>query len=110
MKEGLDASCHSKSLGVEGPWEAPDLEPMLLQPGSGWAPVRVKCRLCSSDEDEVLYQKLSWEQWQLETLVDLLSHCQKSGLAGDFFLRCLQVRGCLCWEPGSRKHLTFQGG
>ncbi|XP_019360908.1 PREDICTED: transport and Golgi organization protein 6 homolog [Gavialis gangeticus] len=51
-----------------------------------------------SDEDEVLYQKLSWEQWQLETLVDLLSHCQKSGLAGDFFLRCLQELTCMAAE------------
>ncbi|XP_006027919.1 transport and Golgi organization protein 6 homolog [Alligator sinensis] len=51
-----------------------------------------------SDEDEVLYQKLSWEQWQLETLVDLLSHCQKSGLAGDFFLRCLQELTCVAAE------------
>ncbi|KAH0619729.1 hypothetical protein JD844_000673 [Phrynosoma platyrhinos] len=44
----------------------------------------------SHDEDEVLYQKVSSEQWQLEQLVDLLSHCQSSGLAGDFFLRCLK--------------------
>ncbi|XP_029139068.1 transport and Golgi organization protein 6 homolog [Protobothrops mucrosquamatus] len=43
-----------------------------------------------SDEDEALYQKLSSEQWQLEQLVDLLSHCQRGGLAGDFFLGCLK--------------------
>ncbi|XP_042336576.1 transport and Golgi organization protein 6 homolog [Sceloporus undulatus] len=44
----------------------------------------------SHDEDEALYQKVSSEQWQLEQLVDLLSHFQSSGLAGDFFLRCLK--------------------
>lgn len=44
-----------------------------------------------SDEDEALYQKLSSEQWQLEQLVDLLSHCRRGSLAGDFFLGCLKV-------------------
>ncbi|XP_068267299.1 LOW QUALITY PROTEIN: transport and Golgi organization protein 6 homolog [Nyctibius grandis] len=44
-----------------------------------------------SDEDEVLYQKVSSEQCCLENLVELLSHCQQSGLAGDFFIRCLQA-------------------
>ncbi|XP_062997035.1 transport and Golgi organization protein 6 homolog [Elgaria multicarinata webbii] len=44
----------------------------------------------ASDEDESLYQKVSSEQQQLEQMVDLLSHCQSSGLAGDFFLRCLK--------------------
>ncbi|XP_053255851.1 transport and Golgi organization protein 6 homolog isoform X3 [Podarcis raffonei] len=42
------------------------------------------------DEDEALYQKVSFEQWQLEQLVELLSRCQSSGLAGDFFLCCLK--------------------
>ncbi|KAM3829044.1 transport and Golgi organization protein 6 homolog isoform 2-T2 [Vipera latastei] len=42
------------------------------------------------DEDEALYRKLSSEQWRLEQLVDLLSHCQRGGLAGDFFLGCLK--------------------
>ncbi|NXD48467.1 TNG6 protein, partial [Corvus moneduloides] len=43
-----------------------------------------------SDEDEALYQKISWEQCHVESLVELLSHCQKSGLAGDFFIHCLK--------------------
>ncbi|NXI09473.1 TNG6 protein, partial [Irena cyanogastra] len=43
-----------------------------------------------SDEDEALYQKISSEQCHLESLVELLSHCQKSGLAGDFFIHCLK--------------------
>ncbi|XP_014446491.1 LOW QUALITY PROTEIN: transport and Golgi organization protein 6 homolog [Tupaia chinensis] len=42
------------------------------------------------DEDEALYQKVSSEQGQMEHLGDLLSHCQKSGLAGDFFIFCLK--------------------
>ncbi|KFO72595.1 Transport and Golgi organization protein 6, partial [Cuculus canorus] len=45
----------------------------------------------SSDEDEALYQKVSSEQCHVENLVELLSHCQKSGLAGDFFIRCLKA-------------------
>ncbi|NXC84132.1 TNG6 protein, partial [Cercotrichas coryphoeus] len=44
----------------------------------------------TSDEDEALYQKISLEQCQVESLVELLSHCQKSGLAGDFFIHCLK--------------------
>ncbi|KAM9182767.1 LOW QUALITY PROTEIN: transport and Golgi organization protein 6 homolog [Mergus octosetaceus] len=44
-----------------------------------------------SDEDEALYQKVSSEQCYVESLVELLSHCQKSGLAGDFFIRCLKA-------------------
>ncbi|NXM18138.1 TNG6 protein, partial [Ploceus nigricollis] len=43
-----------------------------------------------SDEDEALYQKVSLEQCHVESLVELLSHCQKSGLAGDFFIHCLK--------------------
>ncbi|NWI94293.1 TNG6 protein, partial [Pitta sordida] len=43
-----------------------------------------------SDEDEALYQKISWEQCHVQSLVELLSHCQKSGLAGDFFIHCLK--------------------
>ncbi|XP_064375930.1 transport and Golgi organization protein 6 homolog isoform X2 [Dromaius novaehollandiae] len=44
-----------------------------------------------SDEDEALYQKVSSEQRHMESLAELLSHCQKSGLAGDFFIRCLKA-------------------
>nr|XP_025040007.1 transport and Golgi organization protein 6 homolog [Pelodiscus sinensis] len=43
-----------------------------------------------SDEDEALYQRVSAEQWRAEQLVDLLAHCQESGLAGDFFICCLK--------------------
>ncbi|XP_030138407.4 transport and Golgi organization protein 6 homolog [Taeniopygia guttata] len=43
-----------------------------------------------SDEDEALYQKISLEQCHVESLVELLSHCQKGGLAGDFFIYCLK--------------------
>nr|XP_005504772.1 transport and Golgi organization protein 6 homolog [Columba livia] len=44
-----------------------------------------------SDEDEALYQKVSLEQCHVENLVELVSHCQKSGLAGDFFICCLKA-------------------
>ncbi|XP_069918737.1 transport and Golgi organization protein 6 homolog isoform X1 [Oryctolagus cuniculus] len=42
------------------------------------------------DDDEALFQKVSSEQGQVEHLGDLLSHCQESGLAGDFFIFCLK--------------------
>lgn len=48
-----------------------------------------------SDEEEALFQKVSSEQWQLEQLGGLVAQCQRSSLAGDFFLRCLKVGG---WE------------
>uniref|UniRef100_A0A673U112 Transport and golgi organization 6 homolog n=1 Tax=Suricata suricatta TaxID=37032 RepID=A0A673U112_SURSU len=46
--------------------------------------------ISDEDEDEALYQKVSSEQCQAEHLGDLLSHCQECGLAGDFFIFCLQ--------------------
>lgn len=52
-----------------------------------------------SDEDEALYQKVSSEQCHVESLVELLSHCQQSGLAGDFFIHCLKVRALLGEHP-----------
>uniref|UniRef100_A0A803TIQ3 Transport and golgi organization 6 homolog n=1 Tax=Anolis carolinensis TaxID=28377 RepID=A0A803TIQ3_ANOCA len=71
------------------------LPPLLcqFQVGSeGGVMAAVKADLSpDKDEDEALYQKVSSEQWRLEQLVGLLSHCQSSGLAGDFFLRCLKV-------------------
>nr|XP_060643989.1 transport and Golgi organization protein 6 homolog [Anolis sagrei ordinatus] len=68
------------------------LPPLLcqFQVGSeGGVMASVKADL-SPDEDEALYEKVSSEQWRLEQLVGLLSHCQSSGLAGDFFLCCLK--------------------
>uniref|UniRef100_A0A452HE44 Uncharacterized protein n=1 Tax=Gopherus agassizii TaxID=38772 RepID=A0A452HE44_9SAUR len=56
--------------------------------GGGGAVITVKETI--SDEEEALYQKVSSEQWQMEQLVGLLTHCQKSGLAGDFFICCLK--------------------
>ncbi|NXA07676.1 TNG6 protein, partial [Sapayoa aenigma] len=43
-----------------------------------------------SDEDEALYQKISLEQCHMQSLMELLSHCQKTGLTGDFFIHCLK--------------------
>ncbi|XP_058565276.1 transport and Golgi organization protein 6 homolog isoform X3 [Neofelis nebulosa] len=53
--------------------------------------ITVKETVCDEDEDEALYQKVSSEQCRVEHLGDLLSHCQECGLAGDFFIFCLQV-------------------
>ncbi|NWR25056.1 TNG6 protein, partial [Emberiza fucata] len=68
----------------------PTLHPQCqLQVGSeGGAAIVVQETI--SDEDEALYQKISLEQCHVESLVELLSHCQKSGLAGDFFIHCLK--------------------
>ncbi|XP_058565275.1 transport and Golgi organization protein 6 homolog isoform X2 [Neofelis nebulosa] len=52
--------------------------------------ITVKETVCDEDEDEALYQKVSSEQCRVEHLGDLLSHCQECGLAGDFFIFCLQ--------------------
>ncbi|KAK2841758.1 hypothetical protein Q5P01_011958 [Channa striata] len=43
-----------------------------------------------SDEDDVLYEKLSGEQWRLECLTHLLAELKDSDLPGDFFLDLLQ--------------------
>uniref|UniRef100_A0A667HGW2 Transport and golgi organization 6 homolog n=1 Tax=Lynx canadensis TaxID=61383 RepID=A0A667HGW2_LYNCA len=53
--------------------------------------ITIKETVCDEDEDEALYQKVSSEQCRVEHLGDLLSHCQECGLAGDFFIFCLQV-------------------
>ncbi|NXA82677.1 TNG6 protein, partial [Thryothorus ludovicianus] len=70
--------------------QVPTLHPQCqLRVGSeGGAAVVVEETI--SDEDEALYQKISSEQCRVESLVELLSHCQKSGLAGDFFIHCLK--------------------
>ncbi|KAM6222577.1 transport and Golgi organization protein 6 homolog [Rhynchocyon petersi] len=52
--------------------------------------ITVQEAISEEEEDEALYQKLSSEQDQVEHLGDLLSHCQESGLAGDFFIFCLK--------------------
>ncbi|XP_053067302.1 transport and Golgi organization protein 6 homolog isoform X3 [Acinonyx jubatus] len=53
--------------------------------------ITIRETVCDEDEDEALYQKVSSEQCRVEHLGDLLSHCQECGLAGDFFIFCLQV-------------------
>ncbi|XP_014924472.2 transport and Golgi organization protein 6 homolog isoform X1 [Acinonyx jubatus] len=52
--------------------------------------ITIRETVCDEDEDEALYQKVSSEQCRVEHLGDLLSHCQECGLAGDFFIFCLQ--------------------
>ncbi|XP_047690642.1 transport and Golgi organization protein 6 homolog isoform X3 [Prionailurus viverrinus] len=56
----------------------------------GGITITIKETVCDEDEDEALYQKVSSEQCRVEHLGDLLSHCQECGLAGDFFIFCLQ--------------------
>ncbi|XP_063190950.1 transport and Golgi organization protein 6 homolog isoform X1 [Chroicocephalus ridibundus] len=63
-----------------------------------------------SDEDEALYQKVSLEQSRVENLVELLSHCQKSGLAGDFFIRCLKALTCVAAEDEASSNLAAVPG
>ncbi|KGL97517.1 Transport and Golgi organization protein 6, partial [Charadrius vociferus] len=63
-----------------------------------------------SDEDEALYQKVSSEQCRVESLVELLSHCQRSGLAGDFFIRCLKALTCVAAEDEEASNLAAVPG
>ncbi|XP_037733713.1 transport and Golgi organization protein 6 homolog isoform X5 [Chelonia mydas] len=83
--------------------------------GGGGAMITVKETI--SDEEEELYQKVSSEQWQMEQLVALLTLCQKSGLAGDFFICCLKVvefvavtlqRACASLAQGSEGTVEAQ--
>ncbi|XP_024858552.1 transport and Golgi organization protein 6 homolog [Kryptolebias marmoratus] len=52
--------------------------------------VRLVCRQSCSDEDDQLYEKLSGEQWRLESLMQLLAELKDSDLPGDFFLDLLK--------------------
>ncbi|XP_075367257.1 transport and Golgi organization protein 6 homolog isoform X3 [Mycteria americana] len=62
------------------------------------------------DEDEALYQKVSSEQCRVESLVELLSHCQKSGLAGDFFIYCLKALTRVAAEDEADSNLAAVPG
>ncbi|XP_071423288.1 transport and Golgi organization protein 6 homolog [Pithys albifrons albifrons] len=63
-----------------------------------------------SDEDEALYQKISSEQCHVQSLVELLSHCQKSGLAGDFFIHCLKELTQVAVEDEAAPNLAVEPG
>ncbi|KAK7891995.1 hypothetical protein WMY93_023958 [Mugilogobius chulae] len=52
--------------------------------------VKLRSRDNCSNEDDVLYEKLSGEQWRLECLNELLTQIKDSDLPGDFFLDLLQ--------------------
>uniref|UniRef100_A0A6G1RAS2 Transmembrane and coiled-coil domains 7 n=1 Tax=Hypotaenidia okinawae TaxID=2861861 RepID=A0A6G1RAS2_9GRUI len=89
-------------------------------------PLHPQCQLCVgseggativveetvSDEDEALYRKISMEQSRVESLVELLSRCQESGLAGDFFIRCLKALTCMAAEDEAvgTKSASVPGG
>ncbi|KAE8608677.1 hypothetical protein XENTR_v10011566 [Xenopus tropicalis] len=61
-----------------------------IKPAShGGAIVKVREKY-SADDDDALYEKVSWEQWRTECLVELLSLSPSRGLAADFFLLCLK--------------------
>ncbi|KAM9066493.1 transport and Golgi organization protein 6 homolog [Sarcophilus harrisii] len=68
----------------------PSLHPLCEFRAASQGGTMVTIKETSSDEDEVLYQKVVSEQDQVEFLVELLSQCQESGLAGDFFICCLE--------------------
>ncbi|KAM9302351.1 transport and Golgi organization protein 6 homolog [Gastrophryne carolinensis] len=62
-----------------------------IKPGSlGGAFITVREQQSTEDEDDVLYEKVSCEQWSTQCLVDLLSVNPRTGLAADFFLYCLK--------------------
>ncbi|KAM9854731.1 transport and Golgi organization protein 6 homolog [Aulostomus maculatus] len=60
-----------------------------FSPGSDGG-AQLCCRDSCSDEDNVLYEKLSGEQWRLECLMQLLVELKDSDLPGDFLLDLLQ--------------------
>ncbi|XP_029466524.1 LOW QUALITY PROTEIN: transport and Golgi organization protein 6 homolog [Rhinatrema bivittatum] len=68
----------------------PALHPLCQFAAGSGGGTMIMVKEAISDEEELLFQKVSADQWQLECLVDLLSQNQKSGLAGDFFLCCLK--------------------
>ncbi|KAF5897470.1 transport and Golgi organization protein 6 isoform X2, partial [Clarias magur] len=43
-----------------------------------------------SAEDDVLYEKVSWDQWKVECVVQLLADLKVTDLPGEFFLSLLQ--------------------
>ncbi|XP_069491647.1 transport and Golgi organization protein 6 homolog isoform X1 [Ambystoma mexicanum] len=68
----------------------PSLDPRCRFAAASEGGAIFKVKEAVSDEEEALYQKVSSDQWMVECLVDLLSLCKESGLAGDFFLCCLK--------------------
>ncbi|XP_044519086.1 transport and Golgi organization protein 6 homolog [Gracilinanus agilis] len=68
----------------------PSLHPLCEFRAASQGSTMVTIKETTSDEDEVLYQKVASEQGQVEFLVDLLSQRQECGLAGDFFVCCLE--------------------
>nr|XP_051685649.1 transport and Golgi organization protein 6 homolog [Oryctolagus cuniculus] len=71
---------------------APSLHSLCQFRAAAQGGIKIAIREAPSeeDDDEALFQKVSSEQGQVEHLGDLLSHCQESGLAGDFFIFCLK--------------------
>ncbi|XP_072492520.1 transport and Golgi organization protein 6 homolog isoform X3 [Notamacropus eugenii] len=68
----------------------PSLHPLCEFRAASQGSTMVTVKETNSDEDEVLYQKVTSEHGQVEFLVDLLSQCQECGVAGDFFICCLE--------------------
>ncbi|XP_075998713.1 transport and Golgi organization protein 6 homolog [Genypterus blacodes] len=73
--------------GLEQPKNevAPDFH---FTPGSDGG-ARLVPRDCRN-EDDALYEKLEWEQWRLECLMQLLTEVKDNDLPGDFFLQLLR--------------------
>uniref|UniRef100_A0A4X2M077 Transport and golgi organization 6 homolog n=2 Tax=Vombatus ursinus TaxID=29139 RepID=A0A4X2M077_VOMUR len=80
----------------------PSLHPLCEFRAASQGSTMVTIKETSSDEDEVLYQKVASEQDQVEFLVDLLSQCQECGLAGDFFICCLEELTHVATEDKAR--------
>uniref|UniRef100_A0A3B4BMR7 Uncharacterized protein n=1 Tax=Periophthalmus magnuspinnatus TaxID=409849 RepID=A0A3B4BMR7_9GOBI len=66
--------------------------------------VRLRSRNNCSDEDDVLYEKLSEEQWRLECLNEVLAQLKDNDLPGDFFLDLLQDLTCWAAEADEEPH------
>ncbi|XP_075045192.1 transport and Golgi organization protein 6 homolog [Mixophyes fleayi] len=62
-----------------------------------------------SDDDDALYEKVSWDQWRVQCLVDLLSVNPHTGLAAEFFLYCLQKLTPITEGKEGAAHSTSPG-
>ncbi|XP_069758006.1 transport and Golgi organization protein 6 homolog isoform X3 [Narcine bancroftii] len=73
----------------------PSLQPLNQFTAGSEGGVKLISKRTVSDDDEVLYGKVYWDQWRAECLADLLSSLKESNIAGDFFIECLKGLACL---------------
>ncbi|XP_059507806.1 transport and Golgi organization protein 6 homolog isoform X2 [Stegostoma tigrinum] len=81
---------------------SPIIHPLYHFTAGSEGGVKLTVKETVSDEDEILYKKVSSEQWRIECLAQLLSNLQENNLTGDFFIECLKGLTCLAGETDDR--------